>query len=289
LSSRALDAARQAGNVGGTMSPFPNGAIALGAFGQWRVPKTSLLPGGTDPCPASNTAGTQGCLVALVSFTDSTLEGPYLYRNPVTGRADLNTMNTTLLMNTHDITGAGNVTATTLNVNNTATLGSTTVNGPAAFNSDNTVTNGITVNGNMNVTGDANFSNNVNINSGNLNTKDLHADTVQAPIIRTNNLDSQNLVISNGSMTVDDDINVNGSVNMAAGSGEVFANTINAGTINANNGAMTVGTMNVPNAVNVTGNLNVTNGSVNVTRLVADQCVAIKQSDGTFKNYGICP
>ena len=293
VANRVLDAARKAGNIGGVISAFPDGTQATGAFGQWRIAKNLLLPGAIDPCPASSIpTGTQGCLVGVVTFNKATLTGPYLYREDM-GDPSLNTMNTTLFMNSNSILGASDINTNDLEVVNQANLGNTTVSGPATFNGTTTINNGLNVNNGMTQSGgDATFSNNTAFNSTmaatTVNTTNLNATTIQAPTIRTNTLDTQNMVVNNGSVTVDDDINVNGNVNIVGPGSEIFADTVNAGNINANNGAISVGNVNVENTMTINGAIDVTGGTVVVNQLVADECVRI--NDGTtYQPYGACP
>jgi prepilin-type N-terminal cleavage/methylation domain-containing protein len=294
-SQRALLAARQAGNVGGTISNFPDGNFAIGSFAQWAVAKNQLLPGGVDPCPASDTPSGRGCLIGLVSYSETTIVGPYLYRSLILGDPQFNTMNTPLLMNSNNIVGASNIQTQSLDVLNDSSLGSMNVAGAATFNGPTTISNGMTVANGMTVTGDADFADNVNMNGGTLNATTLNAATVQAPTIRTNNLDTQNLAINNGSLTVDDAVNVNGDLNVTAPGSEIFVNTVNAGTIDANNGTLTVGQINIENSMNISGTVHITDPTKTliVDRLIADDCVKINDGTGTgtYLAYGnpACP
>ncbi len=279
-----LRTARQAGNFGGSVTSVGDVNTARGAFGQWAVPIANI--GGFN-CPVTPRSG---CLVALISYTEDLLTGPYLYREDL-GNPDLNTMFTDLLMNGRNINGAGNIAASELNVATLANLGDTNVAGTATFNGPATANAGMTVNAGMDVSGDSNFSGNLTVNSGTVNTVALNATTVQAPTFRTNQFDAQNLTVGSvggGNLVVNDAINVNSNV---TASGEVYTNTLNAGQINMNNGTLTTGRMDVRNTLEINGTVNITSGTVIVDRLVADRCVEIHDSSnpGNYNDYGNCP
>jgi len=283
---RVLDAAREAGNTGGTVTVMPTSPNvandAIGAFGQWKILANNLLPSNLFPCPRTKT---RGCLVSVISYNQDTLCGPYLYRDTIPGCADANTMNTTLNMNSHDVTSAGTVTTNDLDVTNNASLGQTTVNGTSTFNGPTTASRGLTVNHGMTVDGDADFSNNVTMNNGgSMNVATLNANKVQANKVVTNNLNSQNMNVT-GNMTTDSSLTVNGDVTVNGAGNAVFAGTVNAGAINANNGAVNVSSMTVQNTMNINGAVNI-NGNHNlvVDRLIVDHCAKIDNNP-----YGNCP
>lgn len=284
---RVLQAARQAGNTGGTVTVTPtnpNPAMAndaIGAFGQWRIDVSRLMPSAAFPCPRTNM---RGCLISLVSFNQDTLCGPYLYRDSIPACANANTMTTTLNMNNNDIVSAGSLDTQNLTVSDTASLGNTTVNGTAALNGPTTASRGMTVANGMTVSGTSNFSDNVNmVGGGTLNVTQMNASHVQAISVRSNRLEIDNMHVNNGTLTVDDDVNINNTLTVG---GTAFVGTVNTGTVNANGGAMTVGTMDIRNQMNINGSVQM-NGGANLTvdRLIAQRCVDIQ----TDKKYGICP
>jgi hypothetical protein len=287
---RVVTAARQAGNTGGMISTFPDNTNAFGAFGQWTIPTTKLLPSGSIPCvPGDGTA----CLIAVISYNQQTLCGPFLYRNDVEGKGggpvlckDGNTMTTDLQMASHDILNAGAMTTDNLTVNTKANLGETDIAGTTTMNGPVKANGGMNVGGAMTVTGNSTFTNDVQMNGGTMNVIGLNANTVQAPNINTNDLRTNDMTVNSGSLTVDNDVNVNGSVNMQGGGSQILAGTVNAGEINTSGGDVIVGTMNVKNSMNVTGQINVTGTTLTADRMVANDCVEVT---ATGKKYGTCP
>jgi prepilin-type N-terminal cleavage/methylation domain-containing protein len=284
LNKRVTAAARQAGNLGGTVTSFPDQNNAVGSFGQWVIPRNTIMASGPFPCAVTDT---RGCLVSAISYSEETLRGPYLYRINM-GDIDLNTMYTDLFMDNNDVVDANNIGTDNLNISNVANLGPTNVNGATTLGGPATINEGLTVNNGMNVTGDASFANNVTVNNGTVNTNQLNATTVQAPTLRTGTLSAQNMTV-NGGMIVDDTISINGNVVMTRPNAEIFAGSINAGQINARNGALTVGRVDVTNAMDITGSIDVT-GTIVGSRLVADQCIQINDPANGNPEYGPnCP
>jgi hypothetical protein len=285
---RVMATAVRAGNVGGSVTAI-HGANLVGAMGQWNVPVTDVS-GFACAISADNL---KGCLVAIVAKAQAPLLGPYLYR---TGNANLdatyNTMHADLLMNNYDINDAANVVSDELNVTETANLGTTTVTGTSTFNGPVSATAGMNVQNGMNVIGDATFSNDVIANNSTIMTTNLQADTVQSPEIRANRMDVGNLDVAGGSMVVSDDMDITGNVNVS--SGQIYTNTLNAGTVNAGNtGTLNAGSVAIQNSMNVTGNVTITDGPIISDRLVADGCNKIlggpdPQADG-YTHYGFCP
>lgn len=284
------EAARQAGNLGGSVTQF-RGANAVGAYGQYNLPLTSLTS--TPAAFVCTTDISNGCLIAVSSMNLSLLTGSFLYRNDM-GDPKYNTMTTDLFMGNHDVTGAKEIDAVNLNSSGTANVGTTNVAGTATFNGPTTAAAGMTVAGaGMTVTGDSSFSNDVNMDHATLNITTLNSNSIEAPAITTNAFNTSNMAVSGGAVTVNDDINVNGNV---TSTGQVFASTLNAGVINANGGDMLVGTVNVQNTMNIQGAVNVTGGAVTVDRMVTDHCSKVKWAGGVdalhpdgYAYYGVCP
>jgi prepilin-type N-terminal cleavage/methylation domain-containing protein len=289
---RVIEAARESGNTGGIINTFPDSTSAFGAFGQWKVPVAKLLPSGSAPCtPNSGNA----CLVAMISYNQQTLCGPFLYRSDVeTGGlcAGGNTMTTDLNMNTNNITDAGNIAAQSLTVNGNADLAAATVSGNTTLQGPVTASNGMNITaGGMTVIGDSTFSNDVTMGGGSLTATDLTANTVQAATIATNALNADNMTMTgtNATLSVDNSITVNGNVSVAGSNAEILATTVNAGQINAGGGEVRVGSMEIDNTLNIKGQVNVTGGAIAVNQLVANHCVQILKTDGTYESHGTCP
>ncbi|MDB5477669.1 MAG: hypothetical protein JWM96_164 [Alphaproteobacteria bacterium] len=289
LNKKALNAARQAGAIGGTISAFPSAGNAVGAFGQWSAPVASLT-GGVVTFPVT---AERGYLVAVISYSSETLCGSFLFRENNALCPNGTTMSADLNMNGNDINAAGEIDTRDLNVANRANLGDTTVSGPATFNGPATMAQGMTVNNGMNVAGDAQFAGNVTMTGGTLNVTDLNASSVAAPQINTNTLNANNLALNtnNGSLAVDGNMTVNGDLAVGNnGSGEIYAGTINTGGINVGDGEIVTGTMNVVNTMEISGNVTMPAGSVVAAdRLVADRCVQVSDGSGNYKKYGTCP
>jgi type II secretory pathway pseudopilin PulG len=288
---RVIEAARTSGNTGGIISSFPDANNAYGAFGQWKVPKGNLLPGGAAlPCvPSSEFA----CLVAVISYSQQSLCGPFLYREDVQTSNICpggNTMTTDLDMASHDIKNAKNVDMQNLTVNQTANLGTTNVTGASTLNGPVTAAGGMNITGGgMTVSGDANFSNDVTMNSGNLNATNVNANSIQAPQVQTNDLDAQNLTMNNGTLAVDNDVTVNGNVNLVGGGG-IYAGSVSTGNITAGGGTVLAGTMTVNNTMQINGQVNVnSSNTIAVDKLVDTQCLQVRKPDGTYQPYGTCP
>lgn len=280
------NAARYTGANGGTITAFPSTADAVGIFGQWTVPVASLIPagGGVFPCVASQT---EGCLVALTTYDNATLCGPFLYRNATTDCVDGTTMQTPLNMNGQNIINANNIETDNLMVNQVADLGTTNVSGPATFNGVTTMQQRLSANNGVNVIGDTNVTGNLSATSGTVNAGQINATTIEAPVVNATNLNAQNLAVNNGDLTVSGNMNVNGNINSGS---EVVAGTINAATINAGNGPMTVGSMNVNGPMTISGTVDMSSTTINATQLIADDCVKIRSGPGTYTNYGPnCP
>lgn len=277
---QALDAARQSGNVGGTLSNFPNNTNAYGAFGQWRVPAGQLMPGGAAlPCTPG---ATTSCLVAVVSFNSTTLCGSYLYRTTQAACASANTMQTGLNMNNHDISNAKDVSTADLNIANTAALGDTTVNGTTTLNGPATAASGLNVTaGGMTVSGTANFANNVTV-VGDVTAPNVNAVNVQSDNILANEIKAANLNMPNGKLAVDESIAVNGNVSVAGG--EVLAASVNAGQIDASAGNITTGTVTIQNQMVINGQVRVTGGALAADHLVAEHCTIVNG-----ESFGNCP
>ena len=286
---RVAEASRQAGNTGGMISFFPDSTNAFGAFGQWIVPITKLLPGGTAPCIPSEG---NSCLVAVISYNQQTLCGPYLYRTNVAGTCTGgNTMTTDLRMASHDIVNAGNLDMDNMTVRNEAVLGQMVVDGKTTLAGPVTSSGGMIVNtansgGNpaIRVSGDTVFSGDVT-QTGNLNiVGDLNTTSIATPKIETNEMHAQNLTMTNGTLAVDKEISVGENVNVTGAGSQILAATVNAGEVNTNNGAVNVGTMNVQNTMNISGQVNVTGTTLSADRLIANDCTEI-----AGKKYGTCP
>lgn len=104
--------AANAGDGGGfvsTLSP----TVAKGAFGSWSVNLASF----TDATAAKNCTGTPatGGRLATILFQEAngTLQSEFLYREQVSGRPDLNTMNTPLILGASTIQTVGGACGTT--------------------------------------------------------------------------------------------------------------------------------------------------------------------------------
>lgn len=287
-SSRALNAARQAGGTGGVIANFPNPNNAIGAYGQYQVAVANLAPTPPLACVAS---ATRSCLVAVVAVNSAVMNGSFLYREDM-GNNALNTMSTDLIMNNNNILGANDINANNLNIANDANLGTTTVAGNTTLNGPATMTNGMTVNGGMDVTGNASFANNVIMNDGVLSADTINSTRIQAPTITANTFNTQDLTVTgNGNVAIEGTVNVQGNVNTT---GQVLATELNAGSIQTNNGAIRTGSIDVSNTMTINGDVTFAdpnNRVMVVDRLVSDDCVRIPDNlDPTItKNYGICP
>ena len=276
---RVAEAARQSGNSGGTISRFPNATNAYGGYGQWRLPVTQLLPASAGAFPCTPTNNAQSCFVSVISFSNTTLCGLYLYRN-TTSCTDGTTMAADLNMNNRNITNANTVTTRTMEVTENANLANMNVAGTTRLNGQTMMTNGLNVTGGtMNINGEANFSQDITANNT-LRAQNLSVSTIEAERIETTNMDVDAMRV-NGRLAVDDSVAVNGDVTVAGGG--IYAAEINAGRINAGTGQINVGAVDVQNTMNITGNLSVVGGTV-----LTDQMVVTKCSRVQGQQFGNC-
>ncbi|MRK19121.1 shufflon system plasmid conjugative transfer pilus tip adhesin PilV [Pseudomonas sp. JG-B] len=109
--------ARNIGAQGGFISTLDT-ATAQGALGGWQMPVASF---GVNPGA--------GHLSAALFFEDGAIANDYLYRNPVAGRPELQTMNASINMNSNSLNNAASVNATAVNAGTVTASGNVTASG----------------------------------------------------------------------------------------------------------------------------------------------------------------
>lgn len=227
----------------------------------------------------------EGVLIAYVGVSSNEQEGPYLYREEITGRPDLNIMQTDLIMNDNSIRGVSTMDAVDMTVHNSALVGgnltvdgdSTFTGGPVQINNGADVEGGVTVqSGDLVLAGEGDVTVDGDIQAQRVNTEALNVSSLSAQDVRIQNdfeLNGTSAILA-GDVEVSNpaEITINGVVN----ADNISANTVDAETVAVGNDIFVEGDVTVDGSIDATGTLDVGTVTTECTQLPGE-------------SYGNCP